>query len=315
MSDMPEIRLARADEQGQILRFIEAMGFNPRDQVTWEALGMLAMSAWRGGELIGAIPIELRPLRVATGRTLQCAHETVVAVHPEHRSRGIGSAMQAALFQALRGQAQLVSVFREEPHSAAYRWYVRNGFQPAMHVDSWFCEREHSGSASTAEVFDAADERVPWRLIEQIWQSAHETGGGFVDRAQRPLATWLSVHPYRLRYKFTFVVDRTASGYALCGIGSMHSDSPRLDLLELCSSGGPDDTSRLLDGVLRCAVDMNCPTTRWPLASQDPNVQLAENGGFVNKWGFDMLARPMSSEIDLRPDLTAAWRYAGVDYI
>src|SRR4051794_27045856 len=111
MKDLPEIRLARADERGQILQFVQAMGFNPRDEVTWDGLGMLAISAWRAGEPIGAIPIELRPLRVTTGRTLQCAHETVVAVHPQHRSRGIGSAMQAALFDALRGRAQLVGVF------------------------------------------------------------------------------------------------------------------------------------------------------------------------------------------------------------
>src|SRR4051812_5776320 len=195
MSDLTEIRLARADERGQILRFIEAMGFNLRDEVTWDGLGMLAMSAWRAGELIGLIPIEPRPLRVAIGRTLQCAHETVVAVHPEYRSRGIGSAMQAALFESLRGRAQLVSVFREEPESAAYRWYVQNGFQPAMHVDSWFYEREHSAGRSNAEVYDPQDARLPWDLIEEIWQSVRKTGGGFVDRAQRPLGPWLAVHP------------------------------------------------------------------------------------------------------------------------
>lgn len=319
MSNEPEIRLAHADERARILRFIEAMGFNPRDGVTWDGLGMLAMSAWRADELIGAIPIELRPLRVSAERTLQCAHETVVAVHPAHRSRGIGSAMQAALFQSLRGQAQLASVFREEPESAAYRWYLRNGFQPVMRVDSWFFEQEHSGGPATVDIYDPADARLPWELIDDIWRSARNTGGGFVDRAARPLASWLAVHPYRRRYKFSLMVQRNQAGlaaaYALCGVGSMHSDSPRLDILESCSSGGADDTARLLDGVLRCARDMNCTATRWPLAAHDPNRQIAQNAGFLNKWGFDMLVRPLTDSFNLAPEITADWRYAGVDYI
>jgi GNAT superfamily N-acetyltransferase len=316
MSDLPEIRLARADERGQILRFIQAMGFNPRDEVTWDGLGMLAMSARRAGELIGAIPIEPRPLRVSNGRTLQCVHETVVAVHPAHRAQGVGSAMQAALFEALRGRAQLASVFREEPESAAYRWYLQNGFQHAMHVDSWFYEREHSGATSNLEVYHPQDARLPWELIEQIWQSARRTGGGFVDRAARPLAPWLAVHPYRHRYDFAVLVDRSATGYALCGVGSMHSDSPRLDILDLCcSSAGTQEISQVLDGVLCCAREMNCTATRWPLAAHDPNVKRAQNAGFTNKWGFDMLVRPLSDESSLTPEITADWRYAGVDYI
>jgi GNAT superfamily N-acetyltransferase len=318
MSDSPEIRLARTDERGQILRFVETMGFNPRDQETWDGLGMLAMSAWRAGELIGVIPIEPRPLRVATGRTARCAHETVVAVHPAHRAQGIGSAMQAQLLESLRGRAQFLSVFREEPDSAAYRWYVQNGFQPAMHVDSWFCEPQDSARAESAvDVFDVADERTPWELVESIWRAARESGGGFVDRGERPLKRWLAVHPYRHRYTFTLVVERRgrASAYALCGVGSMHSDSPRLDILELCSTVDADGTARLLDGVLQHARSINCTATRWPLAVHDPNVQVAREAGFVNKWGFDMLVRPLTDEVDLNPQVTSTWRYAGVDYI
>jgi hypothetical protein len=238
-------------------------------------------------------------------------------VHPEHRARGIGSAMQAALFDALRGQAELVSVFREEPQSPAYRWYIANGFRPAMHIDSWFYERDSSGGGNilTFEIFDPADPGVPWDLIEQIWQITGRSGGGFVDRAQRPLAAWLAVHPYRRRYKFTLLLDRAAPGYALCGVGSMHSSSPRLDILELCSTGDANATALLLDGVLKCARNMNRASTRWPLAAQDPHVHLAQNAGFARKWGFDMLVHPLAGEFDFSPEPTADWRYAGVDYI
>jgi hypothetical protein len=35
----------------------------------------------------------------------------------------------------------------------------------------------------------------------------------------------------------------------------------------------------------------------------------------VNKWGFDMLVRPLTNEFDLSPEITVDWHYAGVDYI
>src|SRR5947199_6303211 len=99
MTTTPEIRLARGHERGQILNFVEAMGFNPRDHVTWDALEMFTMSAWQGGQLVGTIPLEPRPLRIAPQQTLCGAHEPVVAVLPDHRNQGIASAMQPGPFK------------------------------------------------------------------------------------------------------------------------------------------------------------------------------------------------------------------------
>jgi GNAT superfamily N-acetyltransferase len=319
MSTTPEIRLARGDERGQILNFVEAMGFNPRDHVTWDGLEMFAMSAWHGGQLIGAIPLEPRPLRIAPQQTVWSAHETVVAVHPDHRNHGIGSAMQEALFTLLSGDAQFVSVFREDPETPAYRWYLKNGFRPAMRIDSWFFEQSRGDGIPPIDLYDPAEGRVPWDLIEEIWQTARQTGGGFVDRTERPLRSWLEVHPYRHRYQFTLAVERGRQGrppgYALFGIGTMHSESPRLDILELLSTGDPDSTRWLLDAVLQTPRPKNCTTTRWPLATHDPNTQLARDAGFINKWSFDMLVRPLIADFDLSPEATAAWRYASIDYI
>jgi GNAT superfamily N-acetyltransferase len=315
----PEIRLARGEERGQILNFIEAMGFNPRDHVTWDALEMFAMSAWQGGQLIGAIPLEPRPLRIAPQQTIWSAHETVVAVHPDHRNQGIGSAMQQDLFTLLAGEAQLVSVFREDPQSPAYRWYLTNGFRPAMQIDSWFHENGRTGGIPPIDLYDPSDSRVPWDLIEKIWQTARHAGGGFVDRTERPLRSWLEVHPYRHRYEFNLAIERGRQGrqpgYVLYGIGTMHSESARLDILELLSTGDIESTRRLLDAVLQSHRPKNCTVTRWPLAANDPAAQIARDVGFINKWSFDMLVRPLTAELDLSPEVTAGWRYAGIDYI
>ena len=132
MNHETQIRWADADEAPDILAFIQAMGFNPRDKVTWDQLEMVAMSAWQGGKLIGAIPLEPRPLKIAPDKTVWAMHETVVAVHPEYRGGGIGTQMQHEIFTTLPTEIELLSVFREEPESPAYRWYVKNNFRPAL---------------------------------------------------------------------------------------------------------------------------------------------------------------------------------------
>jgi GNAT superfamily N-acetyltransferase len=326
MNDI-EIRWARAEERGQILNFIEQMGFNPRDTVTWDGLEMVAMSAWQSGRLIGAIPSEPRPLRVADGSTPRTMHETVVAMHPDHRGRGMGSEMQRAIFDSHPDEVQLVSVFREEPDSPAYRWYLKNGFTPAMHIDSWFYQATPEDRIPALHLFSPDDPSVPWDLIEDIWRNSRQTAGGFVDQSQRSLRSWLPIHPYRERYSFTIAIERGCPGrppgYALLGMGHMHSQTKRCDILELLSTGGREDYRSLLDILISHAFKLGCKSTRWPLAELDPNTQLAHDLGFEKKWGFDMLIRPLDSSVRLHPfdKLRAGssslknWRYAPIDYI
>jgi hypothetical protein len=188
-----------------------------------------------------------------------------------------------------------------------------------MQIDSWFHEEVRTDGIPPIDLYDPNDSRIHWDLIEEIWQTARQTGGGFVNRVERPLKSWLAVHPYRHRYHFSLAVERgregRAPGYVLFGIGTMHSDAPRLDILELLSTGDGEGSRWLLDAVLQSHRPKNCTTTRWPLAANDPNTQLARDAGFINNWSFDMLVRPLTAELDLSPDVTAAWRYAGIDYI
>src|SRR5688500_5707215 len=91
------IRHAQKEDREPVLDFIRAMGFNPRDAVTWDGLHMTAVTAWAGSELVGAIPLEARPFQLAPGTVVTTLHQTAVAVHPDYRGRGVGSQLQAAL--------------------------------------------------------------------------------------------------------------------------------------------------------------------------------------------------------------------------
>lgn len=318
MNDKIQIRWADADEAVDILAFIQAMGFNPRDKITWDALEMVAMSAWQGGKLIGAIPLEPRPFKIAPDKTAWAMHETVVAVHPDHRSRGIGSRMQDEIVATLPAEIEFVSVFREEPDSPAYRWYIKNNFQPTMQIDSWFYETSPEFKMPEVDLFVPTDARLPWDELAETWPKARKNNSGIIDQAERDLKTWLSIHPYRQKYDFMIAVERSRlglpAGYAVLGTGNMHSETKRCDILDLVSTGGSNDIRRLIDQFAPFMFKSGCTSIRWPLAQNDPNTQIAQSLGFNKKWSFDMLVRPLPhSSLLVKPAAFAS--FASIDYI
>src|SRR5688572_20609958 len=120
-----EIRFAEHDEAAAVLEFTtEAGGFNRRDLTTWHELSMSSATAWSDSRLVGAIPFETRRYELGNGLTARALHETTVAVAPEWRARGLGSAMQDFLADAAHREGfELLTVYREDPSSPAYRWY------------------------------------------------------------------------------------------------------------------------------------------------------------------------------------------------
>jgi GNAT superfamily N-acetyltransferase len=347
---VPLIRLSTPTDRDEILAFIERMGFNPRDAVTWDGLHMLAMTAWNKDRLLGAIPLEPRILRIGQGQTIQSVHETVVAVDPEYRNAGIGSLMQQAIADQRPAGAELITVFREEPDSPAYRWYLKNGFFKAIRIISWFCDEPLKTAGSVLPVtWMTCDSSLPWIEVEEAW--AHHRGAnspGRVDRSSRSLQRWLAVHPYRHRYSFRLVADSNG-GFALLGVGAMHSETIRADVLELMPShDDPSVVESLLRAIAARAAHEGWHPIRLPLSEDDRRAMSATSLGFSASRSFDMLIRPigdviaggrtspsavdrnwravMSALQDSDPtentpdefepaESLASWRYSGVDYI
>jgi GNAT superfamily N-acetyltransferase len=315
------IRPSEPADRDALLAFIAEMGFNPRDAATWDGLKMLAMTAWDGHDLIGAIPLEPRTLQMESDQWVPIVHETVVAVRPEFRGKGLGSQLQQAIADAPPRGAKLATVFREEPDSPTYRWYASSGFAPVIHVDSWFID--NPSEVATRDDFEflpaeECDDR--WPSIEKIRRQVLSQSPGLLSRRQRPLKPWLEIHPYRSRYAFHFVTVRQGadlSACALVGVGAMHSQTTRVDILEFCVIDNEPALSRqLLDAVITCAARSGWHPIRWPLASSDPLTQIAAEAGFIARWGFDMLAKPLdASARNIMPAIGGSHgRYAGIDY-
>ncbi len=298
------IRLSAPGDREKILAFVKQSGFNPRDAHTWDGLGMFAMTAWEGEKLVGAIPLEPRTIVLGPGRKANALHQTVVAIAEAHRGAGLGSRMQNEIPCVARPDVEMLSVFREEPASRAYRWYTRNGFSPKMHIDSWFCD-EPKGEIADVK-FTKAAELTAADELSDLWKEQFQGAAGLIDRDSRPLSAWLMIHPYRGLYEFWLA--RTGGAYALLGVGTMHSETKRIDVLEFVSDN--KSSEKLLRAVAGWASKEGLCPVRWPLASEDAFVPLAQALGFERRWGFDMMVKLLDGLV-LPAD---NWRYSGIDY-
>jgi hypothetical protein len=129
--------------------------------------------------------------------------------------------------------------------------------------------------------------------------------GGVISRRHRPLREWLEVHPYLRRYQFHILIVPSA-GYALLGLGKMHSETMRVDVLELCG----DEPSEVLRCVEQFAARHGYRPIRWPLATSDLLREVAQAQKMIPGWDFDMLVRPLKG---MMPK-TENWPYSGTDY-
>jgi GNAT superfamily N-acetyltransferase len=302
MSDRPEIRWNTPAERDTVLAFIIEMGFTPRDAITWDGLLMRAACAWRGERLVGAVPIEPRPFKIVGGVTVPAAHLTCVAVRPDERGSGVGSAMQQLLAADPPKGAWLYTVFREEPASPGYQWYRKNGFSPAMHIVSWTMKVNPQKAI--------AREPTVWKPTtwQNVWQKVR-THGGVVDQRERSFESWIAVHPYRSRYKFD-VISLGERGYAVIGVGALHSDAPRLDVLDLVAANAIDARA-LLDLCIAHARANGIVTVRVALAEHDPYARIAADLGMTAGWNFDLLVRPIDRALSFD---ASGWRYASIDF-
>jgi GNAT superfamily N-acetyltransferase len=316
-----DVRLSRPAERDAILRLVAELGFNARDATTWDGLGMSAMTAWRGPRLVGAIPLEPRWWQLRPGCVIPTLHQTTVGVLPELQGQGIGSAMQEAIYQ--QQSASVATVFREDQTSRAYRWYRRNGFEPALRIVAWVAESPGAtGVADTVDPLDPADARIDLAEIDRLWRAQQaDYHGGFVCRTRRPLRGWLGVHPYRNRYRFGLLPlydAGTLVAYAVLGVGQLHSRTTRVEIMEHATrDGSPELVDRLCRATRSFAARHGYRPVRWALASGAPEAEITRRSGFECDWQFDLLWRPLPAcEVTLpgATERARVWRYHGLDY-
>ena len=95
--------------------FVKEQGVDPSLEIDGQDPDCLHAIAYIDGKAVG------------TGRLLPCGHIGRMAVLPDYRSRGTGSAILRALMKAARDRGDTLIVIASQVHAAAF--YKRFGFQ------------------------------------------------------------------------------------------------------------------------------------------------------------------------------------------
>lgn len=93
------------------------------------ALGGVHALAWQGEELVAHGSVVMRRL-LHEGRSLRTGYVEAVAVRPDRRRRGLGSAVMAALEEVVRGGYELGALASSDDGLAFYRargWQLWTG--------------------------------------------------------------------------------------------------------------------------------------------------------------------------------------------
>lgn len=309
------LRWARPADQPAIRAFLEAVGFVVRPPQTWAALDMSAATAWRGERLLGAIPMEPRRLKVGSTRSLRCLQQTTVAVDPALRGRGIGTALQDFIAEQAGEQAEALTVYREEPESAGYRWYCANGFAPIQRLCIWSRAPGPSPAAPDLRVAAWDDPAVPLAEIEALRRRVSAAGNGlYIPRENRSLADWLPVHPYARAWRFEIAWSTRPLTYALLG----RRPEGGLELLEIGSEAAESgDLAGLVQGLCGFAYSRG-ERLRCMLADSDEEaIAAVQAAGFARVSSMDLLMKPLGAGGS--PAFHAAdrarWRHYAIDYL
>lgn len=156
--------------------FEEMRRWMARDDVT-------AGVAVQGGRIVGEIPLHIRRFVLRPGIVVRVAFEHCVCVDASMRGEGVGTRIQDAIRQFMRGRIEALTVYRGEERSLAYNHYDRNGLTDCCYVRSW----HHQAPGDVAEPLGAMLSAEA--IVEQaddfatVFRSAHQHAGGYEDRA------------------------------------------------------------------------------------------------------------------------------------
>ena len=284
-----------------------------RTELTWTKNNMVAVLAFSGESLIGAIPLEIRNLSVGSYGSIRVAWVSGAHVDIQFRSMGIGSRMDALIEKFFAPYVKGVFVYRGDTQSAAFRWYERNRYQTLARIISFEKEAQCDGPKcssfevlTTLEDLEHADED-----LGASFERKYRGTSGYVSRTPSYWADKIKFHLYKEYYEYSILVLKAKSGfksYAFIGQTSLGDGLPRLDIFEFVAL--ENERKGLLECLMRHAVDNNIPRIRIRLAEQDPDSIWFRENNFKRQSEFFVKTRMFDSSISIRVN-----RHFHSDYI
>jgi aminoglycoside 2'-N-acetyltransferase I len=145
----------REDELAEIRALMDAGFGDEFDEHDWEhALGGMHVLGVEHGRIAGHASVVQRRV-ITRGRTLRCGYVEAVAVLPEFRRRGLGSALTRACNRIVRGGYHVGALGATDAGAAVYRaneWRLWEGPLSALTPDGIRRTPEEDGYVYVLEV-------------------------------------------------------------------------------------------------------------------------------------------------------------------
>lgn len=256
--------------------------FPPVSRADWEReKHKTAVVAVDGDRIVGAIPLALRPLRIAPGVVIRSAFENSVGVVEGRRGQGIGTAMVECAAEFLRGRVDALMVYRGDESSPAYRFYRRTGHVPLHRTRRLLRPASGSGRTPTVALGDASlirscqEDLLPvFRETWSAWAGFPERDGTYWDRA---LDSYIFAELKHVPKLLRLTCNGRTTAYAILGV---KRDLVRIE--EMAASSA-HDARELLAEVVAHAEAGGCGAAVYCAGAASPYRNLFSDFGFAER--------------------------------
>ncbi len=311
------VRPFQKNDLDDALRLIRGSDSTDRTQETWLENNMTAMLAFDDQRLIGIIPFESRIIVLGPGQEIPALWVSAAHVEPQYRSQGIGSRLDHGIRECFHSRYKAVFVVREDPASAAYRWYQKLNYH---HLTNIISLKKDVGPVANVTsdyvLLETPQELEEWGpRLKDCFQRNIGQAGGFPVRDNKFWVRKSKFHYYRESYRYKILAKThkdIVEGYAFLGQTDLRDGVDRFDILEWLVPQEKQAGNDLYHLMLDYAGRLNLKELRIQCAEKDPLLDWVKDLGFTQRWQTNLLGKYIDSdkkfsEID--------WRFFHIDYI
>ncbi len=301
------------DQREAVLGLLAAGGSTPRTLESWQQDRMTALLLAEGPAQTPAIaaimPIARRTLHASpTGPALAAgwlsANQFATRMSLRRATRD-----SAGSWAELLSDIDALFVVRRDERSLAARWYAYTGFHDVLSIRCLYLDMAAQGldvapDVGRYHVHTVSPAELSGRWTGQmlaVHQETFRATGGSLTRSEAFWRPALEHHFYGDHYQFQVLglwtgplTESGASlmGYAIVGWSGWHSKRPRMDILELATrQWDTAAASALIHAACRLASSKNVHQVRAVISAQDPYRGYLARFGFVDRWGYLLLAK------------------------
>jgi hypothetical protein len=300
------------DQLVDVLAMLAQSGSTARSVDSWESDRMTALLLGERGNVSAAMPIAQRTIEVSPGRRVKVGwlSSNQFATRMGLRRQTRGSYPE---WPSLLPELDALVVVRRDEASLSARWYAQTGFHDVLSVRCLYLDMTAAPSGGGGgnvgryhpEVVSVGGKPGDWDAgrwqpeMLAVYRDVFGATGGAPLRDADFWARTLAHHYYREHYQFQVIglwgnagAGQTLMGYAVVGWSGWHSKRPRMDILELATRQWDTGVAtELLQTTCQLAWSKNVHQVRAVISAHDPYRGHLIRSGFVDRWGYVMLAK------------------------